>query len=112
MAVEQEEDTWVNIKAKDFYEMQATMHVLKRQIGALSKTVKVLQKRQFVSRESQVQPMRDITVEEAMGLVEDCMEKKGRAYPDDIATTLGISTRVVIEALDRLEKEGAVQKAK
>ena len=53
--------------------------------------------------------IRNVTSNEAEDMIEDYMAKNERAFPSDIAESLGISLRTTVEALQRLKDAGVVK---
>lgn len=76
---------------------------LEQRLGELEKLVRDL------PFDVKIVQTRAVKAEEADRLVESYLEHSKRAYPSEVAEALGISLRDAIDALERLEKEGAVR---
>lgn len=55
-----------------------------------------------------VEYQEDVDIETAKGMIEDYLEKVGKAYPSDISEALKIPLKTTVEALEKLEESGSV----
>jgi len=55
--------------------------------------------------------VKDVSIEDAKIRIFEYLKEHGVAYPDDIADELGFDLKVVIEAMEKLKKEGKIKEA-